>query len=194
MLLHTRDPSPLFARLLTASSTLPLPRSSHIQGPPPKVAAPANLPNTPPEALRFFHIDHSWLDAFIDGALSCASHLEPDFDRTRLRIKLYLSGPIQGLTDVCPPVPRSGFVIRSSVVKAMPGLKISATTRFLDPVDHTWKEKPSNPKTDPKSDPIVKLSKMDDYTILCLFDCLLESTLSRWRSRRINNGTLSAMR
>jgi hypothetical protein len=87
---------------------------------------------------------------------------------------LYLRGPIQGLTDVCPPVPRSGFVIRSSVVKAVPDLKISATTRYLDPVDHTWKEKPSNPKTDPKSDPIVKLTKMDDYTILCLFDCLLE--------------------
>jgi hypothetical protein len=56
----------------------------------------------------------------------------------------------------------------------VPDLKISATTRYLDPVDHTWKEKPSNPKTDPKSDPIVKLTKMDDYTILCLFDCLLE--------------------
>ncbi|PMD29538.1 hypothetical protein L207DRAFT_538723 [Hyaloscypha variabilis F] len=61
------------------------PEPTHIKGDQIKTAP--TLPNVPPEALRFFYIDHAWIDSFIDGALSCANHLEPQYDTTRLRIK-----------------------------------------------------------------------------------------------------------
>lgn len=102
--------------------------------------------------------------------MSCANHLDPKNDLARLRIKdaynFYLAGPIQGLKEkVCPPIPRSGFILRSSAVKAIPDLKITATSWYQDPTDQTWKN---------DHDPIVQLTKMDDFTIRCLFDCLPE--------------------
>lgn len=133
------------------------PEPSHIQGP--QVAqSSSSAPNTPPEALRFFFIDEAWMDCFIDGALSCANHLEPKYDSTRMRIKdvysFYLSEPVHGLEGVTPPVPRSGFVLRSSVVKALPDLRITVTV-----VGST-------------RDPVLQLTKKDDFTLFCLLDCL----------------------
>lgn len=143
------------------------PEPSHLRaGPEP---GKPTTPNLPPEALRFFYVDHSWLDAFIDGALSCANHLEPDYDSTRLRIKevynFYLKDYIAGLEEVSPPVPQFGFVFRSSVVKAIPDLKILVKCWLWDGskyiVDNS--KLPRNP--------VVRLTKLDDFTILCLLDC-----------------------
>lgn len=96
---------------------------SHIKGPPVLNAMPGS-PALPPEALRFFHIDDTWMDCFIDGALSVANHLEPDFDRTRVRIKevlnYYFATPVAN-SNMRPIIPRSGFIIRSAVVKSTPG-------------------------------------------------------------------------
>lgn len=96
---------------------------SHIKGIPVINATPGS-PSLPPEALRFFHIDDTWMDCFIDGALSVANHLEPDFDRTRVRIKevlnYYFANPVVN-SGMKPIIPRSGFIIRSAVVKSTPG-------------------------------------------------------------------------
>lgn len=131
--------------------------------------SPNNGLNNPPEALRFFHIDHAWLDCFLDGALSCANHLEPEYDSTRQRIKevynFYLQSNIHPLEGQTPPIPRSGFVLRSSVVKAIPDLKITVTARMWNST--AWIE-------DLSRDPVVRFTRMDDFTILCLLDCLLE--------------------
>ena len=142
------------------------PEPSHIQGQP-DPEAPPSIPNLPPEALRFFFIDHAWLDCFLDGALSCGNHLEPQFDSTRLRIKevynYYLRSTIHPLEGQTPPIPRSGFILRSSAVKAIPDLKVTVTTR-------TWNG--SAWIKDVNRDPVVQITKMDDFTILCLLDCL----------------------
>jgi hypothetical protein len=74
--------------------------------------------HTPPEGLRFFHIDNAWLDAFIDGALSVANHFDPENDKVRIQIKElfnnYLKTPVEtsGLaTKVMPQVPTCKFHI-----------------------------------------------------------------------------------
>jgi hypothetical protein len=91
-----------------------------------------------------------------------------------MRIKdvynFYLSQPIHGLEKQVPPIPRYGFVIRSLAVKAIPDLKITVTCWKFDPSTKTW-----NPDTkDGRRDPVLQLTKMDDFTILCLLDCLPE--------------------
>ncbi|KAF8851876.1 hypothetical protein BDZ45DRAFT_678781 [Acephala macrosclerotiorum] len=148
------------------------PEPSHIRATP-KVTQEI-VPNLPPEALRFFYIDHAWIDCFIDGALSCANHLEPDYDSTRLRIKevynYYLSSNIHPLEGVSPPVPRFGFVFRSSVVKAMPDLKITVSCWLFDAKNSVFVEDTNKPPRNP----VLRLTKMDDFTILCLLDCLPE--------------------
>ncbi|CZR65010.1 uncharacterized protein PAC_14910 [Phialocephala subalpina] len=135
------------------------------------------VPNLPPEALRFFFIDHAWLDCFIDGALSCANHLEPDYDSTRIRIKevynYYLSNNIVGKEGLKPPVPRFGFILRSSVVKAIPDLKITVLCWLWDPKTGTYVLDGLDPKTPPRN-PVQRLTKLDDFTIMCLLDCALE--------------------
>lgn len=146
---------------------------SHINSAP--MATPdVSLPNVAPEALRFFYIDNSWLDAFIDGALSCCNHLQPNNDTTRMRIKdafnFYLSTPIHGLETRVAPVPRYGFVLRSLAVKATPDIKITVFCWRLDPKTKKW----SRDEGTDRRDPVVLLNKLDEFTLLCLVDCLPE--------------------
>jgi hypothetical protein len=160
--------------LVNLSSDIYLfPEPAHIQGAP-NAAAPISLPNVPPEALRFFSIDNAWLDCFIDGALSCCNHLEPQYDSTRQHIKevynYYLRSTIHPLEGQTPPIPRSGFILRSSAVKAIPDLKVTVTARTGDATNSKWIETPSR-------DPLVQLTKMDDFTILCLLDCLPQEVI-----------------
>lgn len=129
------------------------------------------------EALRFFYIDHAWLDCFIDGALSCANHVEPQYDNTRLKIKQtinrVLATPVGDLPKT-PPVPRYGFVIRSAVVKATPDLKLTVRGWTRVAMKSTGNVGKYEWVPDPKFDPLVRHTKLDDCTILSLFDCLPE--------------------
>lgn len=136
-------------------------------------AVPPGQPTCHPEALRFFYIDHAWIDAYLDGALSCANHLEPEYDYTRLCIKAifneFLKQPI-GKTGILPPVPRYGFILTSAVVKANPDLRLTVTCWMIGKDDQgkpAWVQ-------DPKRNPLVRHTKMDDFTILSLVDCAPE--------------------
>ncbi|KAK5455895.1 hypothetical protein LTS15_005213 [Exophiala xenobiotica] len=137
----------------------------------------ADQPSNHPEALRFFHIDHAWVDCFLDGALSCANHLEPEYDFTRLRIKSiindFLAAPIAS-TGKTPPVPRYGFVVRSAAIKATPDLRLKVTcwTQTEDPQHKGTLT--SDGTEDTKRDPLVRHTKLDDFTIFSLVDCLPE--------------------
>ena len=83
----------------------------------------------PAESIRFFHIDPTWLDCSIDGALSVANHLSSDDDVIRQLVKVeinrYLRTPTgQGSTAHLPQIPLYGFFLRSAVVKVFPDLQI----------------------------------------------------------------------
>ncbi|KAJ5746597.1 hypothetical protein N7520_011779 [Penicillium odoratum] len=96
----------------------------------------------PQEILRFFFIDHNWIDALVDGALSLGNHVgtdqndgpDPDpkpgqaHDPARRSIKKafnrFLNEP-SCLGD-CTAIPRFGFFMRSEVVSQFPDLKVNA--------------------------------------------------------------------
>jgi hypothetical protein len=145
------------------------PEPSHLQSFNPWLT-PSGQQKTHPEALRFFHIDHAWIDCFLDGALSVANHLEPDFDYTRLRLKAtinrFLRTPI-GSTSITPPVPRYGFVVRSAIVKATPDLKLTATAWSVT-------TSPDGKVVVGERDCLLRHTRMDENTILSLIDCLPE--------------------
>ncbi|KAL8832471.1 MAG: hypothetical protein Q9191_000241 [Dirinaria sp. TL-2023a] len=88
------------------------------------ITDPAHLPA---ESIRFFHIDPTWLDCMIDGALSVANHLSRDDDAIRQSIKVeinrYLSTPLG--SGHLPQVPLYGFFLRSAVVKVFPDLQLT---------------------------------------------------------------------
>jgi hypothetical protein len=102
--------------------------------------------------------------------------LEPEYDSTRIRIKevynFYLKSSVYG---IAPPVPRYGFLFRSSVVKAIPDLKITVSCRKSNGQASNGDTK-SLEEDEVKNtrNPVVRLTKMDDFTILCLLDCLPE--------------------
>jgi len=81
------------------------------------ITDPTHLPR---ESLRIFTIDANWMDALVDVALSIVNHLERDDDSIRTAIKATLTDYLD-LPDpqigYAPQVPRSGFLLRSSVVK-----------------------------------------------------------------------------
>lgn len=137
---------------------------------------PANLPTDStkmnPEALRFFSIDDTWIDCYIDGALSCSNHLDPQHDTGRLAIKTMINTALAtgGPNNSPLPVPRSGFVLRSSVVKVAPDIKVTVT-RFIQDANQNWVE-------DAKYDPLLRHTRLDDFTILCLLDIPLDQVQS----------------
>ena len=96
----------------------------------------------PPESLRFFHVDDNWVDALVDGALSAAVRGHADEGvATRSDMQLALSKIVyqhrlrlQGKYPEWNPseqymdVPKSGFLLRSSVVTDWPGVEVTAET------------------------------------------------------------------
>ncbi|ORY16105.1 hypothetical protein BCR34DRAFT_597906 [Clohesyomyces aquaticus] len=121
----------------------------------------------PPEALRFFYIDSCWMDCFIDGALSTANHLDTVEDTVRREIKTTYN---KFLARRSQPVARYGFLLRSTVVKAIPELRVTARLR-VKTSSGEWQEDAS---TEPDSSPIVRSTRVDDHTMLVLLNCLPE--------------------
>jgi hypothetical protein len=118
------------------------------------ITDPSHLPH---ESLRFFIIDPNWVDAFIDGALSIANHLEQDDDSIRTAIKTTLTDyfdKVDPQIGFAPQIPKSGFLLRSAVVKQFPHLVLSAP----------W------PDGYPGRAEILRQENIDEEVMLVLFD------------------------
>jgi len=82
----------------------------------------------PLESLKFFKIDHNWTDAFLDGALSLANHIDQDFDIVRDAIKKAINrfiSPTAEQLGTPHPVPAYGCYIRSTLVTKFPDLIVN---------------------------------------------------------------------
>ena len=103
------------------------------------------IPNAallPPESLRFFHLDDNWVDALVDGALSIAvrnqadhgmasrSDLQLALSRIVYQYRLRLQGktPEWNPTERYMDTPKSGFLLRSSIVSGWPGVEVTVET------------------------------------------------------------------
>jgi len=97
----------------------------------------------PPESVRFFHLDDNWIDALVDGALSLAAHVLPadqdisarkDLQKTLSKIVYQHRLRLQGKNPEAAPsenymeIPKSGFLLRSSIVTNWPGVEVTAIT------------------------------------------------------------------
>jgi hypothetical protein len=103
------------------------------------VPHPALLPS---ESLRFFHLDDNWVDALVDGALSVAVRSHADQGQAaradvqsalskivyQHRLRLQGKSPEGNPSERYMDVPKSGFLLRSSVVTDWPGVEVTATT------------------------------------------------------------------
>ena len=97
----------------------------------------------PPESVRFFHLDDNWIDALVDGALSLAARVLPkeqdiserkDLQKTLSKIVYQHRLRLQGKSPQSDPsesymeIPKSGFLLRSSIVTNWPGVEVIANT------------------------------------------------------------------
>lgn len=86
----------------------------------------------PPDSLRFFYVDPTWLNAYLDGALSIGNHVEGDQDSVRAAIKVLLGKlftPENVESGYKPQVPISGLLLRSPLVADFEDLGIQAPRR-----------------------------------------------------------------
>jgi hypothetical protein len=96
----------------------------------------------PPESLRFFHVDDNWVDSLVDGALSVAvrghadeglaarAEMQSALSKIVYQHRLRLQGgdPEWNPSERYMDVPKSGFILRSSVVTDWPGVEVTMTT------------------------------------------------------------------
>jgi hypothetical protein len=100
----------------------------------------------PPESLRFFHLDDNWVNALVDGALSIAARtlakqspasqadLQSALSKIVYQHRLRLQGknPDWNPSERYMDVPKSGFVLRSSILTGWPGVEVTAITNAED--------------------------------------------------------------
>ncbi|MFL5800161.1 MAG: hypothetical protein ACJ8CR_00160, partial [Roseiflexaceae bacterium] len=101
----------------------------------------------PPESIRFFQVDHPWIDCLIDGAFSIGrlTGKLKDVDREQ-KGALAQSLAVHGT--------RSGFLLRSSVVAGWPGLLVDARL---------------NSAPDATKLTLLRMDRLSSDVLLCLF-------------------------
>ncbi|KAF2197623.1 hypothetical protein GQ43DRAFT_424191 [Delitschia confertaspora ATCC 74209] len=84
----------------------------------------------PLESLRSFYVDASWIECLIDGALSLGNQVSRINDDTvRKSIKKLVTDHLEKIdpnTKCRPGIPTCGLLLRSTVVKEFPDLKVEA--------------------------------------------------------------------
>ncbi len=104
----------------------------------------------PPESIRFFRLDESWIRALLDGAFSLGRNLTATASGASANLDRALLDPVAAQARAAAPVrPRAGaaapdpsggtawtgFLLRSRVVSDYPGLGVNAYTRGHTPSD-----------------------------------------------------------
>ncbi|HEY0405689.1 MAG TPA: hypothetical protein VGC89_08165 [Pyrinomonadaceae bacterium] len=130
----------------------------------------------PEESIRFFFIDHNWLDSLVDGAFSIGTHSSRD---TKLLQGLVTA--IREAADVAMPLVRSslkaqappetvqigatmtGLLLRSALVSGWPGLEVKA---YGQPGDATADKLALLP--------LLRMDRLATDVLLCIFSGLPE--------------------
>ncbi|KAI1198188.1 hypothetical protein F5X97DRAFT_154820 [Nemania serpens] len=116
----------------------------------------------PPESVRTFGIDLTWLSLLVDGALNLANHHarngEDDVIRKCIKdaINKYLGQPLSMEDRGLKQPPRWGLLMRSSIVSSFPDLHVE-----------TVRSKGYGPDTGART---LLLRKVADDILLCLSD------------------------
>jgi hypothetical protein len=100
----------------------------------------------PPESIRFFRLDERWVTALLDGAFSLGRNLTAEASGASANLDRALTGPVTASARAAAPLrPRAGvaapsadsawtgFLMRSRVVAAYPGLGVNVYPRGQTP-------------------------------------------------------------
>ena len=92
----------------------------------------------PPESIRFFRLDERWVTALLDGAFSLGRNLTAEATGASTNLDAALIGPVAASARAAAPLrPRAGvaaptsdsawtgFLMRSKIVSAYPGLGVN---------------------------------------------------------------------
>ncbi len=121
----------------------------------------------PPESVRFFHLDDNWVAALVDGALSIAvsalrekdlagrADLQATLSKIVYQYRLRLQGkrPEWNPTERYMDIPKSGFLLRSSIVAGWPGIEVNVKTSAA---------------ADQKLPSILRYDQVSDGVLFCL--------------------------
>jgi hypothetical protein len=101
----------------------------------------------PPESIRFFHVDPTWVDRIIDGVFAAANTGTVDFVFSYSMLQMARSGIDKELTDLAKAQvpgtgwtgdkPMTGMLIRSELARRWPDVIVRAYTSAADPADPT---------------------------------------------------------
>lgn len=117
----------------------------------------------PPESLRFFYLDPSWVAGLVDGALSIGRVNKPH-DLAVHKQALGDAAVIDSSQQI------SGFLLRSSVVKGWPSLQVNAYDyRFGAGSDGVEDSKNENIPAAAGELPRLRLERLSDHVLLGLF-------------------------
>jgi hypothetical protein len=143
----------------------------------------------PPESLRFFHLDDNWVNALVDGALSIAVRRADSRVSSRADVQSILSRFIyqyrlrlQGKEPEWSPserymeIPKSGFLLRSSIVSGWPGVEVTAATSAAP---------------DPNLPQILRFDEISEGVLFCLVRGSLETVMFREPREGITFGVSS---
>ena len=144
------------------------------------ITDPSHLP---PERIRFFNIDETWMDCFLDGALSVANHLSRDDDSIRNEIKNQLNSYFSNVYDEqnlpwYPQIPKYGFFLRSKVVSVFPDLVVEVKWSEDETTDDLLSGKTPLDKNGKKrlgKSEVLLQRHMGKDVLLCLLDRLPDS-------------------
>ncbi len=137
----------------------------------------------PPESLRFFHLDMTWVEAMVDGALSIGRSLSTDTAAPLAAFEA--AAAAHTAAPVAAAVPRirahylgleppavslqvvTGFLLRSAVVSRYAGLGVNVFPEGHTPADHN-----RNPAIKIKLLDILRFETLGEEsdTLLCLVD------------------------
>ena len=143
----------------------------------------------PSESLRFFHLDDNWINALIDGAFSVAvrtaelrassrTDLQSLLSKIVYQYRLRLQGkqPEWNPSEQYMSIPKSGFLLRSSIVSGWPGVEVTAST---------------NAAPDPNLPKILRLDQVAEGVLFCLARGSLETVTFREPREGITFGVSS---
>ncbi len=129
------------------------------------------------ESLRFFHLDDNWINALIDGAFSIAvrtaelrassrTDMQSLLSKIVYQYRLRLQGkqPEWNPSEQYMSIPKSGFLLRSSIVSGWPGVEVTAST---------------NAAPDPNLPKILRLDQVAEGVLFCLARGSLETVTFR---------------
>jgi len=143
----------------------------------------------PPESLRFFNLDDNWVNAMLDGAFSIAvrtaelrvssrADLQSVLSRIVYQHRLRLQGkqPEWNPSESYMDMPKSGFLLRSSIVSGWPGVEVTALTSAAP---------------DPNLPQILRLDQISEGVLFCLARGSLETVTFREPREGITFGVSS---